>query len=74
MGASGREYLHFKIELDEFNGLEHEVRERMVIKKVEVEDVDYSHCETWKKLKDDSIKAYKKLKDHEYNLRHKSNK
>jgi hypothetical protein len=74
MGAAGREYIHFKIEVEEYNGLEQEVRDRMSIKRVEVEDIDYSHCETWQKLKSESIKAYKSLKDHEYNLRHKSNK
>lgn len=74
MGAAGREYLHFRIESESYNELENEVRERLEIKRVEVEEVDYSYDDMWKKLRSESIKAYKNLKDYEYNLRHKSNK
>ena len=71
MGAAGREWLHFRIESEAYGELDNEVRERLDIKRVEVEDVDYSHDEMWKKLRSESIKAYKNLKDYEYNLRHK---
>lgn len=72
MGASGREFLHFRMELQHYEELNEEIRRNIEPLKVEVEDVDYSHDETWKKLKDESIKSYKALKNHEYNLRHKS--
>jgi hypothetical protein len=72
MGASGREFLHFRMEMEHYAELEQEVRDRIEPLKVEVEQIDYSTDETWKALKDKSINAYKDLKNHEYNLRHKS--
>lgn len=39
------------------------------VTEVEIEE-NYSDDETWKKLKSDSIKAYKKLREYEYNKRH----
>jgi hypothetical protein len=72
MGASGREFLHFRMEMEHYAELEQEVRDRIEPLKVEVQQIDYSTDETWKALKDKSIKAYKDLKNHEYNLRHKS--
>jgi hypothetical protein len=72
MGASGREFLHFRMEMEHYAELEQEVRDRIEPMKVEVEQFDYSTDETWKALKDKSIRAYKDLKNHEYNLRHKS--
>lgn len=40
------------------------------IKKVEPHEVEYPEDETWVKLKDESRKSYKKLKEHEFLLRH----
>lgn len=70
MGAAGKEWLHFRMEVEHYKELAQEVRDRIEPLKVEV-DFDYSHDTTWKELKDKSIKAYKELKNHEYNLRHK---
>jgi len=39
------------------------------VTEVEIEE-NYSEDETWKKLRSDSIKAYKKLREYEYNKRH----
>lgn len=39
--------------------------------KVEVPDFDYSISEEWKAAKKESDKAYKKLKEIEFKLRHK---
>ena len=71
MGASGREWLNFRMEVEHYKELNERTRELIEIKNVEVEDFDYSQCETWQKLKKESVKAYKDLKNHEYNLRHK---
>lgn len=42
--------------------------------KIDEPDFDYSNDEQWKQAKSQSIKAYKKLKEIEFNLRHESNK
>ena len=39
------------------------------IKNVDVTDIDYSSDTLWTKLKGESIRAYKKLKEREFNLR-----
>lgn len=70
MGASGREWLNFRMEVEHYKELNEQTRALIEIKNVEVEDFDYSHCETWQRLKKESLKAYKDLKNHEYNLRH----
>lgn len=70
MGAAGKEWLHFRMEVEHYRELEQQVRDKIEPIKVEV-DYDYSNDTTWKCLKDKSIKAYKELKTHEYNLRHK---
>ena len=38
---------------------------------LEPKDFDYSQDEEWQRLKKESVKAYKALKEHEYNLRNK---
>jgi hypothetical protein len=40
------------------------------IKKIEPHDVEYPEDEQWVKLKDESRKIYKKLKEYEFNKRH----
>jgi hypothetical protein len=44
------------------------------IKKIDVEGFDYSLDLTWCDLKSKSIKAYKALKDREYDIRNNTNK
>ena len=71
MSASGREWLNFRMEVEHYKELNEQTRELMDIRNVEVEGFDYSSCETWQRLKKESVKSYKDLKTHEYNLRHK---
>ncbi len=40
------------------------------LKTVDVKDYDYTDNKKWQMLKSKSIKAYKELKNHEYNIRH----
>jgi hypothetical protein len=47
--------------------------EEYYLKKIEIKDFDYSYDETWNNLKGKSVKAYKELKNHEYDLRQKIN-
>ena len=70
MGANAREFLHFRMEEKYYNQLTDEQRHGLELHKVEVEGFDYSHDETWCKLKSESVRAYKALKDREYDLRH----
>ena len=43
-----------------------------ILDKIDEPDFDYSDDEQWTQAKSNSNKAYKKLKEIEYNLRHKS--
>lgn len=70
MGAAGREWLHFRMEQEHYQQLSEESREFIEPLKVEVEGIDYSQDELWQSLKSKSIKAYKELKNREYDLRH----
>lgn len=70
MGASGREFLHFRMEAQYYKELDQSVRERIEPLKVEIEDIDYSNDELWVSLKGKATKAYKELKNREYDLRH----
>jgi len=55
---------------DLYFSLPKEVRDQIDIKAIEPDDFDYSDDERWQALKKKSIKAYKDLKEHEFNLRH----
>ncbi len=46
------------------------VRAEIEIQDIEPEEYDYSDDEIWQELRKQSTKAYKKLKEREYNLRH----
>lgn len=74
MGAAGREFLQFRMEQHEYDRLSREQQEGLELHKVNVQEVDYSHDELWCKLRSESIKAFKKQKDREYDLRHNFNK
>lgn len=47
-----------------------EIRDRINIKVIEPKNFDYSISEEWNLLKKESSKAYKKLKDLEFKIRH----
>ena len=71
MGASGNDFIHFKMEEQYYLSLNEDVRSNIDIHRIEVVNEDYSHDELWCKLKSESTKKYKQLKDREYDLRHK---
>ena len=70
MGANSRQYLQIRVEEEQYNQLPPEIQEQLTIHTVVVEEEDYSHDELWNSLKKQSVKAYKALKDREYDLRH----
>ena len=76
MGANGREYLKLQVWKDDFYTLQPEQRELFNITGVEM-DTDkerFPEDEMWMDLKRTSTRAYKKLKDYEYDLRIKQSK
>jgi hypothetical protein len=71
MGASSEAWIHFRCKEEYYNSINEENKLNFEIVKVEVEGVDYSHDELWTKLKSESVKSYKKLKEREYKLNNK---
>jgi hypothetical protein len=69
MSVASETFLHFKMEEEHYNQLSEEVRQFIEPTKVEVSNIDYSKDELWQSFKRESVKAYKKLKDREYDLR-----
>ena len=74
MGASSREFLDLRMSMDDYEQIPIEYCSSMEVKVVRVEGEDYSHDELWNDLKKKSDKAYKDLKNREYDLRHKIKK
>lgn len=71
MGATGRTFLHIRMEEEHYNELNKDIRDFMEIRRVEIEGEEYPQDPTWKELKRLSKKAYKDLKNYEYDKRHK---
>ena len=69
MSVASETFLHFRMEEEHYNQLSEDVRQLIEPTKVEVTNIDYSKNELWQSLKKESVKAYKKLKDREYDLR-----
>lgn len=69
MSVASETFLHFRMEEEHYNQLSEDVRQFIEPTKVEVTNIDYSKDELWNSLKKESVKAYKKLKDREYDLR-----
>ena len=69
MSVASETFLHFRMEEEHYNQLSEDVRQLIEPTKVEVTNIDYSKDELWQRLKKESVKAYKKLKDREYDLR-----
>ena len=69
MSVASETFLHFRMEEEHYNQLSEDVRQFIEHTKVEVTNIDYSKDELWQSLKKESVKAYKKLKDREYDLR-----
>ena len=55
---------------DLYASVDVEIREQMLIQKVEDPDFDYSDDENWRLLKKEARKAYKALKEREHYLKH----
>jgi hypothetical protein len=70
MGANAREFLEIRMAQEDYQQVPEEIRGLMEVRLVKVEGEDYSHDELWRTLNDKSKKAYKALKDREYDLRH----
>jgi CRISPR/Cas system-associated exonuclease Cas4 (RecB family) len=70
MGAASREYLRFEMIEEDYKQLSNQTRSKMNLLNVDVKDFDYDNDEVYIELKKVSNKAYKKLKEREYFLRH----
>lgn len=55
---------------DDYNELSKHTRSLMQVESVEPDKIDYPDDEQWKQLKNESLKAYKKLKEYEFKKRH----
>jgi len=64
------EVVKFKIAKDLFFQIEPSIRDKAEIQEVTEDGYDYSDDDTWLELKKASTKAFKKLKEREYNIRH----
>lgn len=69
MSRTSETFIYFRCKEEYYNSINEENKLNFEIQKVEVEGVDYSHDELWNKLKSESVKSYKKLKEREYKLR-----
>lgn len=69
-----KEYILLDINTSAFERIHHELhQEEYFIRKVDVKDFDYSYDKKWVELSIKSKKAYKELKEREYELRMKIN-
>lgn len=69
MSKTSETFIYFRCKEEYYNSINEENKLNFEIQKVEVEGVDYSHDDLWNKLKSESVKSYKKLKEREYKLR-----
>ena len=58
------------MEEEYYASLPSDIKENMEVRYINVEGIDYSNDEMWRSLKKESDKAFGKLKDREYDLRH----
>jgi tRNA nucleotidyltransferase (CCA-adding enzyme) len=65
-----RELINFQMGKKDFQELHTSIQNMLVVRSVKVENVDYSDDPIWQDLKRKSDKAYKELKNREYDLRH----
>lgn len=74
MGANAKNFLNFRMEEERYKELPKNVQSMMETRYVKFEGEDFSHDELWSNLKKKSDKAFKDLKNREYDLRHKFKK
>lgn len=72
MSRSGDTFINIRMEEQHYASLPSNVRDKMEVRYVNVEGIDYESDEQWQMLKKESDKAFAKLKDREYDLRHNS--
>jgi len=70
MGASKQEFCNLRMATEDYIDLPNEYKSRMLLRTVDEDGIDYSHDDLWKDLKKKSDKAYKDLKNREFDLRH----
>lgn len=63
------EICRIKISMDDLKKI-HKQGIKYELDTVDVPDFDYSKDKAWQELKSDSSKAYRKLKEREFELRH----
>jgi hypothetical protein len=70
MGAASREFLDVRMSQEVYEQIPNELYPFIEVKLVRVVGEDYENDELWHELKKKSDKAYKELKDREFDLRH----
>lgn len=72
MGASGRQFLHIRMEESHYEDIPPEYRDVMQITRVEIEGEEYPDDPIWVELKEkakESYKDYKALMNYQYEKR-----
>jgi len=62
-----------QMSIEVYKALPDEFKRVIVVTNCEPQEFDYTFSDKWKALKSESIKAYKKLKNLEYDLRNGNN-
>lgn len=70
MGANAKRFLNFRMEEENYSQIPDELRSKIETRFVDYENEDFSNDELWYSLKKKSDKAFKDLKNREYDLRH----
>lgn len=69
-----KDIITLTIDKEDYFKIPEKYRVLFELKNVDVEGFDYSDSELWQIAKKESIKAYKQLKNIEFNIRHESKK
>lgn len=70
MGANAKEFVKLRTDKEYYESLPPQVRDKIEVIAIDVDDYDYSFDELHQELKKKSNKAYKDVKKREYELRH----
>ena len=68
MGASAKDFIKLRMYEEDYQNLSPEIRDKMEITAIDVRGYDFSNDALHGELKKVSNKAYKKVKDREYDL------
>lgn len=72
MSRSGDTFINVRMEEQHYASLPSNIRDKMEVRYVNVDGIDYESDEQWRMLKKESDKTFAKLKDREYDIRHNS--